>query len=229
MSLFDFFNFFSLVHNEKKQADAVLCGRSMIEMLGVLAIIGMLSVGAMSGYSKAMFKYKLNRQAEALSLLINNAMQLHPPLAQEGSESNIYSELLSKLNLLPDGIVLDSTDTKFLTDMFDNHVWFFAHSATYGIGYEFGKHGNRKEICRNLVNIYKAYADELQRIATDRHYISEDSGQSEVANSDTYYGNNYCTGNLKCIKNITFDDIDILCHQCNKSSTGCRFYINWLN
>ena len=30
-------------------------------------------------------------------------------------------------------------------------------------------------------------------------------------------------------KNITFDDIDILCHQCNKSSTGCRFYINWLN
>ena len=32
-------------------------GRSMIEMLGVLAIIGVLSVGGISGYSKAMAKY----------------------------------------------------------------------------------------------------------------------------------------------------------------------------
>lgn len=29
-------------------------GRSMIEMLGVLAIIGVLSVGGIAGYSKAM-------------------------------------------------------------------------------------------------------------------------------------------------------------------------------
>ena len=36
-------------------------GRSMVEMLGVLAIIGVLSVGAIAGYSKAMFKYKLNK------------------------------------------------------------------------------------------------------------------------------------------------------------------------
>ena len=40
-------------------------GRSMVEMLGVLAIIGVLSVGAIAGYSKAMFKYKLNKQAES--------------------------------------------------------------------------------------------------------------------------------------------------------------------
>ena len=37
---------------EKLQADAALCGRSMVEMLEVLAIIGVLSVGAMSGYAK---------------------------------------------------------------------------------------------------------------------------------------------------------------------------------
>ncbi len=35
-------------------------GRSMIEMLGVLAIIGVLSVGGIAGYSKAMDKYKIN-------------------------------------------------------------------------------------------------------------------------------------------------------------------------
>ena len=32
-------------------------GRSMIEMLGVLAIIGVLSVGGIAGYSKAMLNY----------------------------------------------------------------------------------------------------------------------------------------------------------------------------
>ena len=36
-------------------------GRSMIEMLGVLAIIGVLSVGGISGYSRAMAKYKLTK------------------------------------------------------------------------------------------------------------------------------------------------------------------------
>ena len=35
-------------------------GRSMIEMLGVLAIIGVLSVGGIAGYSSAMEKWKLN-------------------------------------------------------------------------------------------------------------------------------------------------------------------------
>ena len=36
-------------------------GRSMIEMLGVLAIIGVLSVGGIAGYSKAMEKFKVNK------------------------------------------------------------------------------------------------------------------------------------------------------------------------
>ena len=36
-------------------------GRSMVEILGVLAIIGVLSIGGIAGYSKAMEKYKLNK------------------------------------------------------------------------------------------------------------------------------------------------------------------------
>ena len=37
------------------------CGRSMIEMIGVLAIIGVLSVGGIAGYSRAMTKYRTNK------------------------------------------------------------------------------------------------------------------------------------------------------------------------
>ena len=39
-------------------------GRSMIEMLGVLAIIGVLSVGWIAGYFKAMEKFKINKTIE---------------------------------------------------------------------------------------------------------------------------------------------------------------------
>ena len=35
-------------------------GRSMVEMLGVLAIVGVLSIGAISGYTYAMSKHRAN-------------------------------------------------------------------------------------------------------------------------------------------------------------------------
>ena len=47
-------------------------GRSMVEMLGVLAIIGVLSVGGISGYSKAMAKFKLTKAQDQLTMLIMN-------------------------------------------------------------------------------------------------------------------------------------------------------------
>lgn len=50
-------------------------GRSMVEILGVLAIIGVLSVGSIAGYSKAMTKHKLNKQAEQIGTLFSNVTQ----------------------------------------------------------------------------------------------------------------------------------------------------------
>ena len=41
-------------------------GRSMVEMLGVLAIIGVLSTAGIAGYSKAMHQWRLNKQADQL-------------------------------------------------------------------------------------------------------------------------------------------------------------------
>ena len=47
-------------------------GRSMIEMLGVLAIIGVLSVGGIAGYSKAMAKYRVNKTIDQVSHIAAN-------------------------------------------------------------------------------------------------------------------------------------------------------------
>ncbi len=47
-------------------------GRSMIEMLGVLAIIGVLSVGGIAGYSKAMMKYRINKTIATITQISQN-------------------------------------------------------------------------------------------------------------------------------------------------------------
>lgn len=43
-------------------------GRSMVEMLGVLAIIGVLSVGGIAGYKTALNKYRANEVAQVVSI-----------------------------------------------------------------------------------------------------------------------------------------------------------------
>ena len=51
-------------------------GRSMIEMLGVLAIIGVLSVGGIAGYSKAMTKFKTNKTIAEVTTVVSNIIIL---------------------------------------------------------------------------------------------------------------------------------------------------------
>ena len=51
-------------------------GRSMIEMLGVLAIVGVLSVGGIAGYSKAMNKFKTNKLIEQVNMISTNVRTL---------------------------------------------------------------------------------------------------------------------------------------------------------
>ena len=51
-------------------------GRSMVEMLGVLAIVGVLSAGALKGYSEAMFKYKVNQTIDTFSLVLQRLIEL---------------------------------------------------------------------------------------------------------------------------------------------------------
>ena len=67
--------------------DGVQCGRSMIEMLGVLAIIGVLSVGGIAGYSKAMEKFKINKTIEQMSMILANTRILY---SSQGNYSGLY-------------------------------------------------------------------------------------------------------------------------------------------
>ncbi len=73
-------------------------GRSMVEMLGVLAIIGVLSVGGISGYSKAMAKYKLTKAQDQIVMLL---MNIRTAYATSPNYSGLTSKTAGEYNLAP--------------------------------------------------------------------------------------------------------------------------------
>lgn len=73
-------------------------GRSMVEMLGVLAIIGVLSVGAIAGYSKAMHKYKFNKLRNQVVQVITNIQTWYMSVNKNTWTANV----LNKLIILPE-------------------------------------------------------------------------------------------------------------------------------
>lgn len=81
----------------------VQSGRSMIEMLGVLAIIGVLSAGGLWGYSSAMENYKINKLIEDTAMMISNTIILYDngQTPQTNGDTNITSNMQS-LGMLPD-------------------------------------------------------------------------------------------------------------------------------
>ena len=70
-------------------------GRSMVEMLGTLAIIGVLSVGAIVGYSYAMDKYRANQTINELTI---RAMGLQDQV-RKGEIAELNMELGDKTKL----------------------------------------------------------------------------------------------------------------------------------
>ena len=61
----------------------------MVEMLGVLAIVGVLSVGGIAGYSQAMSKFKVTKAMDQVQTIITNIRTLY-------ASQRTYSDLTAK-------------------------------------------------------------------------------------------------------------------------------------
>ena len=84
---------------KNRQADVPQYGRSMIEMLGVLAIIGVLSVGGIAGYSKAMMKYRINKTIEQITLIAGNVRTF---FSSQKNYDDLSTNVIKKAKLVPD-------------------------------------------------------------------------------------------------------------------------------
>ena len=185
-------------------------GRSMVEMLGVLAIIGVPSVGAMSGYAKAMEKYKVNKIVQNHGYFIARLVE-HENLKEEGGNIAPYFD---KLGLFPgnftinnDGTV-ESDDVVFRPFVRSNFVIDYYLSA----GKLKGDHTFKTKLCASLVlNLAIPLHESIRMI-----WIYRGEGNSK---GSAFYGDSECTGSKTCLKDVKLNDIKPLCSECITGSS----------
>lgn len=85
-------------------------GRSMVEMLGVLAIIGVLSVGGIAGYSKAMEKYKINKTIEQINTI---ATGVRTTFMSQGNYDGLNIPVAHNAGIIPDEMWNEDDDAAY--------------------------------------------------------------------------------------------------------------------
>ena len=208
------------------KCDCLCTGRSMVEMLGVLAIVGVLSVGAIAGYSKAMMKYKLNKQAEAINMLINNMLSLKDKLPHNQNGITDYATVLNKLNMLPDGIQQESET--YLRDKYFNstiRVYYETgeHYQLNSILLRFGTASERTmEVCYNTLKVAKENSANIWWIRTYKEYNDGSGHPSD--NLFDFYGDNDCSEKRQCLRNLNISTLEQACQSCKDGTCSLRIF-----
>ena len=203
--------------------DVCSAGRSMIEMLGVLAIIGVLSVGGIAGYSKAMRTWKMQRTAEEYSYLIQGLLEHIDSIRkisnlEEGDVHHGLVDIIKAANLAPETWTEEVTGRNDrLIDDDGNLLQIFSRSQRLVIDLYLG--GRVKtdegdistnfnpEFCRTLfVNVVQPLHSAL--------YTSY-----FVGGETTFWGDAFCgTANRACINGLSVAEIQKACSFCSKKA-----------
>ena len=207
------------------ETDAATCqGRSMVEMLGVLTIIGVLSVGAIAGYSKAMMKYKLNKQTEQISSILDYVnIHMDDFKRSKTSTAGNMIPMLTKLNALPKEMIREKINYAIF-DVFGTAITISNYTSdNIAYYFEFVLYLNKgeKESCMNLFTIAKAQRGQLWRTKFETRK-GEAAGEANSA-----FGDNYCTSAFKCLKDLTIAEMEDFCNVC-EDKDSCRFYYQML-
>ena len=197
-----FANLSHLDYRVKPDNDSVCSGRSMVEMLGVLAIIGVLSVGAIAGYSKAMMKYKLNKQSEQLTQILFSLEHYREMLGRDRNNIAINSSvitLLTKLNAIPLEMI-HPNDYDQIYDIFGNTIWlnYYGNAEspsnyyTLAVTYQ----PDQQDVCNNVFEFIKNNSAKLSiagvKTGNSGAFTSPvltDATMNQITKSDIY---DYC-------------------------------------
>ena len=192
-------------------------GRSMIEMLGVLAIIGVLSVGGIAGYSKDMEMYKINKIIEEYSYLIQGLIEQKDNIMANNVTGGLAA-VVTALHLVPEtwkdavGTVNNAT----LSDPQGNLINVFVREKRIVVDFYLGGLGDDKQslsfskkFCMSLMQ------NTIQPLAPALYY----SRLAHIWNDKhIYYGSQFCGAGRTCLKDLTLPEIKEICDSC----TGIR-------
>lgn len=190
-------------------------GRSMIEMLGVLAIIGVLSVGGIAGYSKAMSRYRVNKTADQVAQIINGVRTLY---SGQKNYAGINNAVLRKAKILPES-AFESSTSNIATNPFGGSISIMATGRKID--------GDNKAAMLSFFNIPDEACIELAtqdwgageglfavNIASPIHFLE---GCSGVFGTNILTG---CAGGSVVSLPIPVDKAMMTCH----GSPGIHFY-----
>ena len=187
-------------------------GKSMLEMIGVLAVVGVLSVGGLKAFSLTMRQYKTNQAIEDYAFFINGILQ-NKELIFKAHEYHIGQQLAYL------GIVPDSWKVKSATfyDREGREIFLYVPSSI-NIEYRLKKASQSSTskddvlFCQKLwTNILQPYADVLYKV----YLIINDK-------SNQYWGNNFCGKNKTCLSSLSIQQIISECILCFEASQ-CYF------
>ena len=112
-------------------------------------------------------------------------------------------------------IFISSTDTLiFLTSWHEDGSSFLSSSSADSLA-----------ICKNILIAAKENSDSINRIAATSAN-SDSAIQNDDATSHYLYGDNYCSANRRCLKNLTLDDIYTTCSEHVKGGKAA-FQLMW--
>ena len=200
-------------------------GRSMIEMLGVLAIIGVLSVGGIAGYSKAMEKFKVNKTVSEYSNFIFGMLEHlsdYQNLTQvdDGKQISLANTINNTVSVPPNWVLnggfSDSNGNQLYIVSRNNRLVLDIYLGTISINDkgQFVSDNFSTNLCRELfLNLVQPIADTLYWARLYR---------AKEAVPVKFWGNKTCNGaDRKCLQAITLSEIDATCKLCVKGDYCC--------
>ena len=202
-------------------------GRSMVEMLGVLAIIGVLSAGALAGYSKAMMQHRLNKNTDEISYLLATAIYNSDKLKDASFDLITELKALSAFTW-PITVYTPAWPGEgypAVNDSLGNQIWFEHYTSEQypGVGDEMSfavflpQSDNMNKVCYSYLNIFKNLASYIEGVYVRRSVEG-------AASKRNLYLDKGCTSG-KCLSTMTNSDIINLCqNHCPPSSKRCILY-----
>ncbi len=192
-------------------------GRLMIEMLGVLAIIGVLSIGGIAGFSKAMYNHKLNKQAEQISHIIQEIDNYHK---QFTTIDEIITHVFYALGAIPKEMQKNNNTTYFY-DVFDNQGFIYCRASGNYCAFRVDIRDKPFDQCKNILEIAKIFHESLWIAST----VYEGGSAGVMSYGDAYCSNSYESVNM-CLKNLTPITMNTICKSC-ENQPACNLMIAW--
>lgn len=207
-------------------------GRSMIEMLGVLAIVGVLSVGAIAEFGKAMYKWKAIKCAEEYNLFISEMLVYEKDWIKmkrkQGSGHLYIGPYMEQWGMVPSSWTVSGN---YFSDRLGNRIIpfvrndFGSFSFNWRVDIDFvlsqRKGKETAEFCRLV--FHNVIIPNRDRIFAIR--VAEKRNDSWNNGFDWYMGSQYCGDSKNCLETLELIDIEDMCNFCSDEQEACNIVV----